>query len=132
MVKVYLDTDCILALVKDSDWLKRPVERRIKNNRRLCTSVLSVVEARLVLMREEDIGSVFKIEEKLKAHKIKLLSLDERIISDSDKLMRDFDFLATFDAIHIATAKYHKEKVLTTDHLFSLIPGLSVEDPREK
>lgn len=131
MVDVYLDTDCILALVKDSDWLKSPVQKRIKNEKRLCTSVLSVVESRLVLMREEDIGSVLGIQEKLKSLKIKLLPLEENILSESNNLMKDFDFLATFDAIHIATAKFHKEKILSTDHIFKLIPGLPVEDPRE-
>ncbi|UCF08499.1 MAG: PIN domain-containing protein [Thermoplasmata archaeon] len=130
MVNVYLDTDCILALVKESDWLKTPVEKRIKNEKGLCTSVMSVVESRLVLMREENIESVFRIEEKLNSLKIKLLPLDENIISESNNLMKDFDFLATFDAIHIATAKLHKEKVLSTDHIFKLVPGLTVEDPR--
>jgi PIN domain nuclease of toxin-antitoxin system len=130
VVNVYLDTDCILALVKDSDWLKKPVQKRIKKEKHLCTSVLSVVESRLVLMREDDIESVFKIENKLKAHKVKLLPLDEDIISESNNLMKDFDFLATFDAIHIATAKLHEEKILSTDHILKLVPGLTVEDPR--
>ena len=131
MVDVYLDTDCILAIVKDSDWLKKSVEKRIRNEKRLCTSVLSVVESRLVLMREEDIESVFNIQEKLKSLKIKQFPLDENVLSKSNKLMKDFDFLAIFDAIHIATARLHNEKVLSTDHIFKLIPNLTVEDPRE-
>ena len=40
---MYLDTDCILALVKDSDWLKKPVQRRLKQEKKLSTSVLSIV-----------------------------------------------------------------------------------------
>ncbi len=130
MVNVYLDTDCILALVKDSDWLKKPVEQRIKKEKRLCTSVLSVVESRLILMREENIESALGVEEKLKNLHIKLLPLEENILSESNSLMEEFDFLATFDALHIATAKLHKEKILSTDHIFKLIPDLSVEDPR--
>ncbi len=128
---MYLDTDCILALVKDSDWLKKTVEKRIKNEKKLCTSVLSVVESRLVLIREENIDIALSVEDKLRNLRIKLLPLEERILLESNGLMVQFDFLGTFDALHIATAKLHKEKILSTDHIFGMIPGLSVEDPRK-
>jgi PIN domain nuclease of toxin-antitoxin system len=131
VVKVYLDTDCILALVKDKDWLKKPVEKRIKKEKKLCTSVLSVVESRLILIREENIDSALSVEEKIKNMNIKLLPLDEEVLKESNHLMGQFDFLGTFDALHIATAKLHKEKILSTDHIFELIPGLPVEDPRK-
>lgn len=130
MVKVYLDTDCILALVKDSDWLKKMVEKRIQNEKRLCTSVLSVVESRLVLMREENIQTALCVEKELKKHRIKLLPLEENMISESNRLMEEFDFLGTFDALHIATAKLHREKILSTDHILKQVPDLFVEDPR--
>jgi len=132
VVKVYLDTDCILTLVKDKDWLKKPVEKRIKNEKKLCTSVLSVVESRLILIREENIDSALSVEEKIKNMNIKLLPLDEQILKESNHLMWQFDFLGTFDALHIATAKLKKEKILSTDHIFELIPGLPVEDPRKE
>lgn len=128
---MYLDTDCILALVKDSDWLKEPVQKRLKHEKKLISSVLSVVECRLVLLRESTPEEAFSVEEAIKKWKIKLIPLDKKTLERSKKLMQEFDFLGTFDAIHIATAVLHKEGILSTDHLFSLIPKLKVEDPRD-
>ncbi len=89
------------------------------------------MESRLVLIREENIDIALSIEEKLKNLKIKLFPLDEYILKESNRLMEQFDFLGTFDALHIATAKVYKKKILSTDHIFGMIPGLSVEDPRK-
>ncbi len=130
MVEVYLDTDCILALVKDKDWLKETVQKRLKNERKLCTSVLAVVESRLVLMREADLDDALKVEEKIEEMKIKLLPLNEKALRESKELMMEYDFIGTLDALHIATAKLHKETILSTDHLILSLPDLKVEDPR--
>ena len=131
MVSVYLDTDCILALVKEKDWLKKSVEKRIKKEKKLCTCVLSVVESRLVLIREENIDVALCVEDKLKNLNVKLLPLDDRILKKSNELMKQFDFLGTFDSLHIACANLHGEKILSTDHIFEIIPDLLVEDPRK-
>jgi len=128
---VYLDTDCILALVKDSDWLKVSVEKRLKGEDKLVTSVLTVVECRLVLLREATIDEAFRVEEVIKCWKIKLIPLDEKVMKRSKKLMQQNDFLGTFDSIHIATALINNEPILSTDHVFSLISELDVEDPRD-
>lgn len=127
---MYLDTDCILALVKDSDWLKKPVQRRLKSEKKLSTSVLSIVECRLVLLRESIPEEAFSVEEEIKKWKIKLIPLDEKILNKGKKLMQEFDFLGTFDALHIATAIIQSEKIMSSDHVFSLIPELEVVDPR--
>jgi uncharacterized protein with PIN domain len=131
VVNVYLDTDCILALVKDSDWLKAPVEKRLKNEKRLVTSALTVVECRLVLLREASLQDAFRVEDVIKKWKIKLIPLDDKVLERSKKLIQQNDFLATFDSIHIATALMNNEQILSTDHVFSLIPELVVEDPRD-
>jgi uncharacterized protein with PIN domain len=128
---VYLDTDCILALVKDSDWLKASVEKRLKGENKLVSSVLTVVESRLVLLRETTPEEAFRVEEIIKKWKIKLIPLDEKVMKKSKKLMQQNDFLGTFDSIHIATALINKEPILSTDHVFSLIPELDIMDPRD-
>ena len=127
---MYLDTDCILALAKDSDWLKDTIKKRIKGETDLCTSVLTIIECRLVLLRESTKGNALNIEEVCKDWKISLLGLDEQIITESNQLMRKYDFLGTFDALHVATAIIHDEKILSTDHVFPLIDEIQVEDPR--
>ena len=104
VINVYLDTDCILALVKDSDWLKEPVQKRLKHEKKLFTSVLSVVECRLVLLRESTSKEAFSVEDVIKEWNIKLIPLDNKTLERSNKLMKEFDFLGTFDAIHITTA----------------------------
>jgi len=95
VVNVYLDTDCILALVKDSDWLKAPVEKRLKSEKRLVTSALTVVECRLVLLREASLQDAFRVEDIIKKWKIKIIQLDDKVLERSKKLMQQNDFLAT-------------------------------------
>ena len=47
---MYLDTDIILALIKKDDWLRPYVDmKKIKNP---TTSVLTVIECKLVISRE--------------------------------------------------------------------------------
>ena len=128
---MYLDTDCVLALVKDTDWLKESVQNRIRGEKSLCTSVLTVVESRLVLIRESTIKVAFDVEKSLDEWEIRLLPLDKEILIESKRLMKKYDFLCTFDAIHIATASHYNEKILSTDHLFPLIEDLTVENPRD-
>lgn len=127
---MYIDTDCILALVKESDWLKDCVRKRIKDDENLCTSVQTVVECRLVLLRESSFNEVLRIEGTLEDWGIKLISLDETILDLSKDLMIEYKFLGTFDALHVATALHLGETILSTDHVFPMIEGLHVEDPR--
>ena len=132
MVRVYLDTDCILALVKKSDWLKRSVKRRIKNEKNLCTSVVSVVECRLVLLRENSFEEAISVENVLKEYKIKLLPLDEKILKMSNDLMKEYSGFKTFDAIHASYVMLYKEKMLSSDTIFPSIDGVDVENPKPK
>ena len=69
MVDVYLDTDCVLALVKESDWLKDAVTKRLRKEKKLYISVLSVVESRLILTREENLNVALRVEKILKNKK---------------------------------------------------------------
>lgn len=131
MVNVYLDTDCIIALVKENDWLKTAVKNRLKKEKKLCTSVITVIECRLVLTRENTIEEALSVEKIISRYKIKLLPLNEKILAKSKHLIKKFEFLGTFDSLHAATALLYKEKILSTDHVFLLISKLDVEDPRE-
>lgn len=85
----------------------------------------------MVLIRESTIEIAYDVEKLLDEWKIRLLLLDERILMESKSLMQKYDFLSNFDSIHLATAKHHYEKILSTDHLFLLIDEVTVEDPRD-
>lgn len=128
---MYLDTDSVLALVKESDWLKTDVEMRIKGEKTLCTSVMTVVECRLVLIREEGRDVSHSVEKVLKKTKIQLLPLNEKILEKSRELSIKYDFLGVFDALHAATSIVENETMLSTDHVFALIDEVKVTDPRE-
>ncbi len=127
---MYLDTDCVLALIKKDDWLRVAVHRRLKGERALVTSVLTVVECQLVASREEERDRVFDIGRAIRKKDIDLIPLDERVLDRSIALLKRYDFLGIFDSIHAATAMSHREVILSTDHIFPLIDGLVVEDPR--
>ena len=103
----------------------------MKSEKRLVTSALTVVECRLVLLREASLQDAFSVENIIKKWKIKIIPLDDKVLERSKKLMQQNDFLATFDSIHIASALINNEQILSTDHVFSLIPELVVKDPRD-
>ena len=112
--------------------MKRPVINRIKKEKRLCTSVVSVVECRLVLLRENSFEEAISVEDVLKEYKIRMLPLDEKILKMSNDLMKEYSNLRTFDAIHASYVILCKEKMLSSDTIFSSIDGVNVENPKPK
>jgi|SRR3989344_3754998 len=123
---MYLDTDIILALIKDKDWLKQYINlKKIKNLR---TSVLTLVESELVLSREFGRSDIFKVN-KVNDFKIKILTLDKKIFDLSNKLLKQYN-INIFDSIHAAFCLNYKEKILSTDHIFDLVENLERIDPR--
>jgi len=75
---VYLDTDIILAIVKPTDWLKEIVERKLMQIRNLRTSVFTLVEAEIVLNREESRELAISVLERVKERNIQLLPLSPK------------------------------------------------------
>ncbi len=127
---IYLDTDCIPALIKDADWLKDDVRTRINGDSNLFTSIITVIECKLVISREEDGEMIYDIQEKIISEKIKILPLNGKIEKYSNILMKKYNFLGIFDSIHSSTAIFHELKMISTDHVFPLIKELYVENPR--
>lgn len=126
---MYLDTDIILALVKEEDWLKPHVHMLELTSAK--TSVFAVIEARLVMEREygrREALAVFSLLQKLP---IKLLPFDENVLAKSQELMQQYPRLNIFDAVHVAFALLHDEVLLSTDTLFATISGLKRKDPRQ-
>ncbi|MBN1540240.1 MAG: hypothetical protein JW939_08865, partial [Candidatus Thermoplasmatota archaeon] len=75
MAGKYLDSDCILALIKETDWLKNDVERCIGDEDALFTSLFTVVECKLVISREMKRDDIHEITKKILDRNIKLLPL---------------------------------------------------------
>lgn len=125
---MYLDTDIILALIKKEDWLKKYINiKKIKSPK---TSVLNVLETRLILLREYSRKDAIDALNKIRNNKIKILEVNERIIEKSQKLIEKYPSLNMFDAIHAASAIINSEKLLSTDSVFDVIEEVNKIDPR--
>lgn len=130
MAGKYLDSDCILALIKETDWLKNDVEEWIKDEEVLFTSIFSIVECKLVISREMKRDDIHDIITKIRERDIRLLPLTAEVEDLPDRLLKRYSFLGIFDSIHAATAIIHGLAILSTDHIFPLIEELSVENPK--
>jgi len=128
--RMYLDTDCILALIKEEDWLKNDVSYRVRNEGNLCTSVLTIIECQLVLSREDCREAMYDMIERFDEEKIRIIALDREIECLSNLLMKKYPLLGIFDSVHAATCIKEEETLLSTDHIYPLITELISEDPR--
>ncbi len=125
---MYLDTDIILALIKDEDWLKKYVN--IKKISSPKTSALNVIEARLVLLREYSRKEAINALKKINGHKIKIVEINENIINKSQELIEKYSELNMFDAVHVASVLINNEELLSTDSIFDKIKEVNKIDPR--
>lgn len=128
---MYLDTDIILALIKPEDWLKAYVERGLEEiNEEKVTSLITVIESELVLMREYSRELALSAFEEIKKKGIKLLPISVEVIEESTKLLKKYSKLNIFDSVHLANAMLRREEILSTDSLFDEIEGIKRVDPR--
>lgn len=127
----YLDTDCILASIKESDWLKPHIEKVVQGEDRFFTSVLTNIECKLVLSRESAREDMDDMEAHYHRYNVKMLPFDEKVERLSDHPLKKYEFLGIFDPIHAASSIPHGLQMVSTDHIYPLIEGLSVKDPRE-
>ncbi|HLC84622.1 MAG TPA: PIN domain-containing protein [Candidatus Nanoarchaeia archaeon] len=125
---MYLDTDIILALIKQQDWLKPYV--RLKDLQPAKTSTLTIVEARIVLLREYSRKEALDALKKVKDFGIQILPLDEKVMQKSQELMHTHEKLQIFDAIHAACAIIHNETLVSTDSIYQDINEVHQHNPR--
>ena len=127
--QMYLDTDIILALIKEEDWLKKYVHF----SQLQCpqTSVFTIVEARIVLLREYSRKEALSVLPQIKKLNVQLLPLEQQIIEKSQELLATYPQLNIFDAVHAASAMIHNEIIVSTDSVYQKIVGLKRKDPRD-
>ena len=128
---MYLDSDCVLALIKDSDWLKNTVKERVSTENELFTSAVTIIECKLVISREEQRELMHDIDSKIIEAGIQLLPFNLETDEISNKLLKKYEFLGIFDSIHAATSILHELILLSTDHIFPLMEEVRSEDPRK-
>lgn len=109
---MYVETDFLLALIKDEDWLSGKAEHIYRENKQdLWTSEYTLVELMLVAYRED--RNVLRIV----AETIELLEIK----GDSDRIESAAIYvqeegLTPFDAIHLASSK--GEKIVSSDKTY--------------
>ena len=127
---MYLDTDIILSQIKERDWLKEIVSRKLSRiDEELKTSAITIVECQIVLLREEGRDKSVKVMEKIKPLGLKILPLTEDVLMKSTELLTKYPKLNIFDSIHLAHAILEGEKILSTDRLFDEVEEVVRVDP---
>jgi predicted nucleic acid-binding protein len=127
---MYLDTDIVLSQIKERDWLKEIVKRKLSEiDEELKTSAITVVECQIVLLREEGREEAIKTMERIDFLGLKILPLTKEVLAKSTELLSKYPKLNIFDSIHLAHVILEGEKILSTDHLFDEINGVTRVDP---
>lgn len=126
---MYLDTDIILALVKETDWLKPYVDLKLVKAPR--TSTFTIVEAELVMEREYGRPFVYSVLDTVKSNKIDIIPLTQKVVEKSRDLLKANPNLNIFDSVHAAFAIIENETILSTDNIFKKILPMKCADPRD-
>ncbi|MDI6721576.1 MAG: PIN domain-containing protein, partial [Candidatus Aenigmarchaeota archaeon] len=124
----YLDSDILLAIVKESDWLKPKVDLRKINNPK--TSVFTIIEAEIVLLREYSRKDAIEVLEKASEKGIKTVDFTNHVMKKSNEFLSRYDKLNIFDSVHAAFSFVLKEEILSTDTIFDEIKEIKRIDPR--
>jgi predicted nucleic acid-binding protein len=125
---MYLDTDIILALIKKDDWLKKYINfLKIDSPK---TSSISIIEARLVLLRESSRIDAISVYSKIKKLNIEIIPIDEKTIQKSQELLEKYSSLGIFDSIHAASSIVNNEFLLSSDNIFNEIREIKHINPR--
>ena len=106
---MYVETDFVLALIKDDDWLSEKAEKIYRENREdLWTSEYTLLELMLVAYRE-DMNVLRVVSETMDLLEIKGGS--SRI--ESAAVYVEEEGLTPFDAVHLASS--NGEKIVSSD-----------------
>ena len=113
---MFADTDFILALVKDIDWLKENALKILKQNKgRVKTSISVMIEVALICKK-------FRLNTmNTFAHVFEIINVDEETYSVCMRaaLYIDKYNLNVFDAFHAASCK--DEKIISSDSVYESV-----------
>ncbi len=127
---MYLDTDVILSQLKERDWLKESVEKKLGEvNEKLKTSAITIVECQIVLLREDSRSSATDVLDRVRELRVEVLPLTEEVLQLSKELLEKYPKLNIFDSLHLAHVLHEGEKIMSTDSLFDEIEGVARVDP---
>ncbi|MBI4450808.1 PIN domain-containing protein [Candidatus Woesearchaeota archaeon] len=125
---MYLDTDVLLALLKDRDWLKPHISQKLLHG--ASTSVLNILEAEIVMQREGERDTVLAVGPAVRRHHIAVLPVDDATMILSEELLAAHETLSLFDSVHAALCLRRKLTMYSTDHIYDAL-GVPRVDPRD-
>lgn len=126
---MYLDTDVLLALLKDDDWLQTDVESATFDDPK--TSIVTAIEIQLVQFdswSRTDVATVYTEIERLN---IDLIPLTGETFQAGAPLIEKYPALNVFDSIHVGHARVLDEPLISTDTLYPKIEEITNVDPRD-
>ena len=115
-LKMFADTDFILALIKDSDWLKKNAIKILKNNKdRITTSISVMIELAIVCNRLKiNVLNAF-------TNVLELVDVSEEIYSicmQAAVYIEKYN-LTVFDAFHAAFCG--SDKIISSDSAYDIM-----------
>lgn len=126
---MYLDTDVVLALVKEEDWLKSAVDPDALREPK--TSVVTVIEIQLVYFEERGRDFLSAVPDLVRDEGVEILGLSPDVIDASSRLLGAYKRLNVFDSVHLGHASLLEEPIVSTDTLYPDIEEVQHLDPRE-
>ncbi|AGB37734.1 hypothetical protein Natoc_1944 [Natronococcus occultus SP4] len=126
---VYLDTDPVLAVLKDDDWLSSEVDLEAIDTPK--TSVATAIEVQYVMEDSWNRDELSEAHRTIAAEGIELVPLSVEMMDAAGQLRRQYDSLNVFDAVHLGTARVLEEPIVSTDTLYPNIAEVDHIDPRD-
>ncbi|MFC3959058.1 PIN domain-containing protein [Halovivax cerinus] len=126
---MYVDTDVVLSVLKDDDWLSSAVDVDAIADPK--TSVATCIEVQYAMEGEWGLDRLTTIHDRLDANEITIVPLRIEHLDAGMVLQRAYDRLNQFDAIHLGAAMVLEEPIVSTDTLYPDIVEVDHIDPRE-
>lgn len=126
---MYLDTDVVLAELKDDDWLHSAVDLDAIPDPK--TSVSTCTEVQYAMEESWDRNRLTNIHEQLTTAGVSLVPLRTDHLDAGMALQRTYERLNQFDAVHLGVARVLEEAIVSTDTLYPSIDEVPHVDPRE-
>lgn len=126
---MYVDTDVVLAVLKDDDWLGSAVDLDAIRDPK--TSVATCIEVQYAMQDEWSRERRSAIHDRLDEEGITLVPLRVDHVAAGSTLQRSYERLNLFDAVHLGTARTLKEPIVSTDTLYPSIEEIEHVDPRD-
>ncbi|MEF8827176.1 MAG: PIN domain-containing protein [Halapricum sp.] len=126
---MYLDTDVILASLKDDDWLASSVD--VETMATPKTSVATGIEVQFVMEDDWRRDSLADSHREILESGIELIPLTTAVMDAAGELRRGDHRINVFDGVHLGTARTIGEPIVSTDTLYPDLEGVDHIDPRE-